>query len=55
MARTYMFAEMPCAWQKTSSVALIDVIAEHGKRRPAEAVNFLAELKKLGRYQTDVY
>src|SRR5262245_23539443 len=34
---------------------LVDVIAEHGARSPAEAVNFLAELKKLGRYQTDVY
>ena len=35
--------------------ALVDVIAEYGARTPAEAVNFLAELKKLGRYQTDVY
>ncbi len=34
---------------------LVDVIAEHGSRTPAEAVNFLAALKKLGRYQTDVY
>jgi sulfite reductase (NADPH) flavoprotein alpha-component len=34
---------------------LVDVIAEHGARTPAEAVNFLAVLKKLGRYQTDVY
>ena len=34
---------------------LVDVIAEHGARTPAEAVNFLAELKKLGRYQIDVY
>jgi sulfite reductase (NADPH) flavoprotein alpha-component len=34
---------------------LVDVLAEHGGRTPAEAVNFLAELKKLGRYQTDVY
>jgi len=34
---------------------LVDVIAEHGMRTPAEAVNFLAELRKLGRYQTDVY
>jgi sulfite reductase (NADPH) flavoprotein alpha-component len=34
---------------------LVDVIAEHGARTPAEAVNFLADLKKLGRYQTDVY
>ncbi|MGA9197781.1 MAG: sulfite reductase subunit alpha, partial [Pseudolabrys sp.] len=35
--------------------ALVDVIAGYGARTPAEAVNFLAELKKLGRYQTDVY
>jgi sulfite reductase (NADPH) flavoprotein alpha-component len=34
---------------------LVDVIAEHGARTPTEAANFLAELKKLGRYQTDVY
>jgi sulfite reductase (NADPH) flavoprotein alpha-component len=34
---------------------LVDVIAEHGARTPSEAVNFLAELKRLGRYQTDVY
>ena len=34
---------------------LVDVIAEHGARTPAEAVHFLAELKRLGRYQTDVY
>jgi sulfite reductase (NADPH) flavoprotein alpha-component len=34
---------------------LVEVIAEHGARSPPEAVNFLAEMKKLGRYQTDVY
>ena len=34
---------------------LVDVIAEHGARTPAEAVSFLAGLKKSGRYQTDVY
>ncbi len=34
---------------------LIDVIAEQGARTPAEAIAFLAELKKQGRYQTDVY
>ncbi|HEY6022754.1 MAG TPA: sulfite reductase subunit alpha [Pseudolabrys sp.] len=34
---------------------LVDVIAEHGARSPAEAVNFLAELQKQGRYQKDVY
>jgi sulfite reductase (NADPH) flavoprotein alpha-component len=35
--------------------ALVEVIAEHGRRTPAEAMSFLGELKKLGRYQTDVY
>jgi len=35
--------------------ALVEVIAEHGGRTPAEAVSFLGEMKKLGRYQTDVY
>jgi len=35
--------------------ALVDIIAEHGARTPPEAVNFLAEMRKLGRYQTDVY
>jgi len=34
---------------------LVDIIVEQGMRTPAEAVNFLAELRKLGRYQTDVY
>ena len=40
---------------KDVELTLIDVITEHGGRTPAEAVNFLAELKRLGRYQTDVY
>jgi sulfite reductase (NADPH) flavoprotein alpha-component len=35
--------------------ALVDVIAEQGARSPAEAIAFLAELKRQGRYQTDVY
>jgi sulfite reductase (NADPH) flavoprotein alpha-component len=35
--------------------ALIDVIAAHSARSPEQAVSFLAELKKTGRYQTDVY
>ena len=35
--------------------ALVDIIAEHGARTPAEAVAFLAEMKKQGRYQADVY
>jgi sulfite reductase (NADPH) flavoprotein alpha-component len=35
--------------------ALIDIIAAHGARSADQAVAFLAELKKSGRYQADVY
>ena len=35
--------------------ALVDVIATHGARSADQAVAFLAELRKTGRYQTDVY
>jgi sulfite reductase (NADPH) flavoprotein alpha-component len=35
--------------------ALIDVIAEHGKRSPEDAARYVAELKKNDRYQADVY
>ena len=35
--------------------ALIDITATHGARSTNEAVQFVAELKKSGRYQTDVY
>jgi sulfite reductase (NADPH) flavoprotein alpha-component len=35
--------------------ALIDIVAAHGARTTNEAVHFVAELKKAGRYQTDVY
>jgi sulfite reductase (NADPH) flavoprotein alpha-component len=35
--------------------ALIDITATHGARSTNEAVHFVAELKKSGRYQTDVY
>ena len=34
---------------------LVDVVATHGARSTNEAVAFVAELKKNGRYQTDVY
>ena len=34
---------------------LVDVIAEHGARSPDEAARYVAELKKNGRYQADVY
>ena len=35
--------------------ALVDIVALHGARPVNEAVGFLAELKKAGRYQQDVY
>ena len=35
--------------------ALIDIVAEFGARTTDEAIAFVAELKKLGRYQADVY
>ena len=35
--------------------ALLDIIAEHGARSLEQSGAFLAELKKSGRYQTDVY
>jgi sulfite reductase (NADPH) flavoprotein alpha-component len=35
--------------------ALIDIVAAHGARSTNEAVAFVAELKKSGRYQMDVY
>jgi sulfite reductase (NADPH) flavoprotein alpha-component len=35
--------------------ALIDVVGTFGLRSPNEAVAFVAELKKSGRYQQDVY
>ena len=35
--------------------ALVDIVAEHGGRSTDEAIAFLADLKKQGRYQQDVY
>jgi sulfite reductase (NADPH) flavoprotein alpha-component len=35
--------------------ALVDIVAQHGARSTDQAIAFLAELKKQGRYQQDVY
>ena len=40
---------------KDVEAALVDIVAKHGGRTPAEAVRFLGELKATGRYQVDVY
>jgi sulfite reductase (NADPH) flavoprotein alpha-component len=34
---------------------LVEIVATHGVRSPNEAIAFVGELKKSGRYQTDVY
>jgi sulfite reductase (NADPH) flavoprotein alpha-component len=35
--------------------ALVDIVAQHGARGADQAIAFVAELKKQGRYQQDVY
>jgi sulfite reductase (NADPH) flavoprotein alpha-component len=35
--------------------ALVDIVAQYGARSTEEAVNFVGELKKQGRFQQDVY
>jgi len=35
--------------------ALVDIVAQHGARSTDQAVAFVADLRKQGRYQTDVY
>ncbi len=35
--------------------ALVDIVAQHGARSTEEAIAFVTELKKRGRYQQDVY
>jgi sulfite reductase (NADPH) flavoprotein alpha-component len=35
--------------------ALVDIVAQHGARSTDEAISFVGELKKKGRYQQDVY
>ena len=40
---------------KDVEAALTDIVAGHGGRTPAEAVQFIADLKAGGRYQVDVY
>jgi len=40
---------------KDVELALVDIVAEHGGRPGEEAVLFVSDLKKKGRYQQDVY
>jgi sulfite reductase (NADPH) flavoprotein alpha-component len=40
---------------KDVELALVDIVAEHGGRSGEEAVIFVSELKKSGRFQQDVY
>ncbi|AHB47345.1 sulfite reductase [Hyphomicrobium nitrativorans NL23] len=40
---------------KDVDTALTDIVAEHGKTSPEDAKAYVAALKKVGRYQADVY
>lgn len=40
---------------KDVELALVDIVAEHGGKQGEEAVLFVSDLKKKGRYQQDVY
>jgi sulfite reductase (NADPH) flavoprotein alpha-component len=40
---------------KDVEVALVDIVAQHGARSAEEAATFVTNLKKIGRYQQDVY
>jgi len=40
---------------KDVELALVDIVSQHGARKDDEAVAFVADLKKKGRYQQDVY
>ena len=40
---------------KDVEVALVDIVAQHGGCSPADAKDFVAELKSKGRYQADVF
>jgi sulfite reductase (NADPH) flavoprotein alpha-component len=35
--------------------AMVDIVTEHGRRSTSEAIAFVTDLKKRGRYQADVY
>ena len=40
---------------KDVELALVDIVAQHGARTQEQAVAFVTELKRKGRYQQDVY
>ena len=53
--RAYLCLRRRLRMAKDVERALIDVVAEHGKRSPEDAARYVAELKKNDRYQADVY
>lgn len=40
---------------KDVEIALVDIVAHHGARSAEDAAAFVANLKKVGRYQQDIY
>jgi len=51
----YLYVCGAIAMGKDVERALLDIISSHGARSGEQATAFLAELKKAGRYQADVY
>ena len=54
-ARTSTSAATPSAWPRTSSARWSTWSRSFGVRSTDEAIAFVADLKKSGRYQQDVY
>ena len=54
-ARTSTSAATPSAWRRTSSARWSTSWRSTARARPDQAIAFVAELKKQGRYQQDVY
>jgi sulfite reductase (NADPH) flavoprotein alpha-component len=53
-AHFYVCGDAKCM-AKDVEVALAEIVAQHGARSIDEAVAFVGNLKKIGRYQADVY
>ena len=54
-ARTFISAATRSRMAKDVERALVDIVAQFGARTTDEAVLFVGELKKKGRFQLDVY
>jgi sulfite reductase alpha subunit-like flavoprotein len=53
--RNWLFFGHQRAYGPGRRRAMVDVVAEHGRKSASEAIAFVTDLKKRGRYQADVY